>query len=667
MRPLLLLLLLLTVPLMATAQQRLPLANNVTKQQNGEAESEEEDPCVTPDDHRNCWTQDPITGIRHSQVPDTTHLDLATRQTMVGQSLALLTTGNLYAPHHITDFFDQRDASDFIFVNAYDLFRYRPEDALFFDTRIPFTRVGYTTSGSSSQSNDRLRLDFAGNVNKHIGIGSFLDYVYARGEFVSESTKPLKWTSYAYYDTDQYKATLTFNISKLANQENGGIQDRSYVLTPDLYDNSFTTPRTMPTNLDGTWNDTDSRSLHFNHSYDLGMWDEVTNPDDSTDVSERFTSVASIFHSIDFETFSHQFRMDDNADLTDNGDYYAQHYINDARTCDSTQYTDFSTCAGIRINEGFSRWSQFGLAAFIGYHRQSYTMMQDSLDLSFISRRHASNNLFVGGQLSRHQSSYLTFDVTAKVGLTGDKAGDIDITGQLQTVIPAGKDSITVQASGYFRNQNVSYLMNHYFSNHFKWDEDFNAEQRLRLEGKLCYSLTSTEAKVGIEHISNYHYFDATDYMPHESSDMVELFSLELTQKLHWRALHFDNTVLLQTTTQDEVLPLPKVAWHSDLSLHFVIAHSLTMQLGCSGYYYTKYYAPAYQPATQQFAVQRDYKCGNYTTFNAYANCNLKRIKFYIMYSGFGTQTISNDAFHMPLYPMQSTRVEYGVIFDLQN
>lgn len=630
--------------------------------------TQEEDPCVEINDERFCWTQDPITGIHYDQIPDTIHIGLGNRQYMSSKSLGLIHTGNLYSPHYITDLFDRRRDNDFLFVNAYSLFAKRPEDILFYNTKLPYTTAGYLTSGSSTRSNDRLLLNFAGNVNKKLGVGTFLDYVYARGEYVSQATKPLNWTSYVYYDDDQYKATLSFNLAKLANQENGGIQNREYVLNPDQQTNTtFTTPYTMPTNLTDTWNDTDGWNIHFNHSYDLGKWEEYANPEDSTEMLENFTSIASIFHSVDVEHYKHAFRMDENADNTDAQDFYSNHYINTSTTQDSTSYLNFSTYAGIRINEGFSKWSQFGLSAFIGYQRQSYTMMQDTLDYSFIDRTHASNNIFVGGQISRHQSKRLTFDVTAKIGISGDKAGDVDITGQLQTVLPVGKDSITVKGSGYFRNQKVSYLMNHYFSNHFKWSESFDPEQKLNLQALLRYSLTGTEAKVGIEHISNYHYFSAEDYLPHECNDMVEVFSIEASQKLHWKAIHFNNRVLFQKSTQESVLALPKLTWESDLSLRFVIAHALTTELGVTGYYTTKYYAPTYQPATQQFAVQNEIKCGGYPVFNAYINCNLKKIKFYIMYSGFGTKLISNDTFLMPYYPLQSTRLEYGVIFDLQN
>lgn len=630
---------------------------------------EDDDPCVDPDDKRNCWTQDPITGIRYAQIPDTSHINLANRQTMIGQSLGLVHTGNLFSPHLVNNLFDRRPTHDFLFVNAYSLFAYRPEDLIFYDTRIPFTNAAYTTSGSSVQSNDRLRINFAGNINKKLGIGTFLDYVYARGEYSSQATKPLKWTSYVYYNDDLYKATLTYNISKLANQENGGIEDRAYILTPDKFDNNATDPRTMPVNLIDTWNDMDSYDIHFNHSYDLGLWQEQANPNDSTDVWDEFTSVASIFHSIDFQSYDHMFRMDANADQTMQKNFFKNRYYKGSTTTqDSTAYASFSTYAGIRVNEGFSKWSQFGLSAFVGYEHQQYTMMQDTLNLDFISRSHSSNNFFLGGQISRHQSRALTFDATVRFGLFGDKKGDVDVSGHLQTVIPAGsRDSITVNASGYYNRHNPQYMLNHYFSNHFKWDNKFKAENHLHLEGTFRYSLTGTEAKVGIDHFKNYHYFAATDFLPHEYENSIELISLQLSQKLHWKAIHFDNRVLFQLSDESEVMPMPKFVWESDLSLRFVIAHTLTTQLGITGYYHQKYYAPTYQPALQQFAVQREIECGDYPVFNAYVNCNLKRLKFYIMYSGFGTNLFSNDVFLMPNYGLQSTRIEYGVVFDLQD
>ncbi len=658
----------------ASGSNRLTGGSRSAGQQPGDTTEVEDDPCIPILDHRRCFTLDPMTSLVFAAVPDTTFLDLGNRQSMESKALAITYTGNLYSPHQVEAFFDRRTSHDFLFANAYNLFRTDPSQQIYYNTKMPFTVLNYSKSGGSTQANDHLKMNFAGNFNQQIGIGSQLDYVYARGEYPSSSAKPLRWASYGYYEGDQYKAYLNFNLSKLANQENGGIMDRGYVLNPDNYNSNFTEARNMPTNMDGVWSDNDQRQLHFQHSYELGKWNEVTDPADSA-VYDEFTPIATIFHSIDFESWKHVYRMDAGADATESG-FFSNYYYDSALTHDSTQYRNFNSYAGIRLNEGFNKFSQFGIGAFIGYERQHYILLQDSTNLSYINRNHYSNNVWVGGQLSRHLSSILTFDANIRTAISGDKVGDIDINGTVQTVIPFGKkrpetglrsDSVIIQAGGFIRNSRVSYLMDHYFSNHFRWNNDFDREQRVRIEGKISYPRTQTSVRVGIEHINNFHYF-GEDFLPAQYGNQLDIFGLEIRQGLHaGKWLNWDNAVLVQTSTDEDVLSLPNVSIESDLSFRFTIARTLHIQAGVAGYYHTAYYAPTYQPATQQFAVQHDIKCGNFPVLNGYINANLKRIKFFMAMHNMLNNAVTNNTFLMPYYPMQPRRFEYGVILDLQN
>lgn len=613
-----------------------------------------------------------MTGLVHPAVPDTSYLNMGNNQSMESRALAITYTGNLFSPHQVEAWFDRREAHDFIFASAYNTFRTDPSQQIYYNTKIPFTVANYAKSGANMQENDHLRLLFAGNFNRQIGIGTSLDYVYARGEYPNSSTKPLKWNSYGYYEGEQYKAYLSYNRTKLANQENGGITERGYILNPDEYNSNFTQPRTMETHLSDTWNDNDLNQIHFQHSYELGKWVEMVDPADSS-LYDEFVPVATIFHNIDLESWKHVFRAESGFDP--NG-FFTNHYINDQVTNDSTSYRDFYTYAGIRLNEGFSRFSQFGIGAFVGYERQHYIVQNFVTDDSIANRNHFSNTLWVGGQLSRQLSSALTFDATARTALSGDKVGDIDIHGNLQTVIPFGKrdtlgirsDSLIVQAKGSLVNRRVSYLMDHYLSNHFRWDNDFNREQHVRIEGKITYPRTHTSIRAGIEHISNYHYFSADDFRPHEYNKQMDIFGLEIRQGLKaGKWLNWDNALLVQTSTDDRVLALPNVSVESDLSVFFRIAKTLSIQAGCAAYWHTAYYAPTYQPATQQFAMQHDIECGNFPILNGYVNCNLKRIKFFIAMHNMLNGSVTSDTFLMPYYPIQPRRFEWGVILDLQN
>ncbi len=650
-------------------------ANNQSGQNTQSNDTIKEDPCIPLNDARRCFRLDPMTGLVFESVPDTTFLNLGNRQSMESKALALIHTGNLYSPHQVEAYFDRRTSHDVMFLNAYNLFRFDPSQQLYYNSKLPCTILSYSKEGGGLQTNDHLKINFFGNFNKQFGIGTNLDYVYARGEYPESSAKPLKWNSYTYYENDQYKAYASFTLSKLANQENGGITDRELVLHPDNFKENFTDPKNLATNLVSTWNDTDQRQIHFQHSYDLGKWEERFDPADSS-YWDEFIPVASIFHSIDFEYLHHVFRMDDGADASEYG-YFKNHYYNKSNTLDSTSYRDFTTYAGIRLNEGFNKFSQFSLSAFLGFEHQRYTMLADTLHLDFIDRSHSSNTLWAGGQLSRHLTPLLNFDATARIAVNdGDKRGNVDVNGNLRMVIPLGStsdgtagDSAIFEAKGSFQNTRMPYMMLHYFSNHFKWDNEkaFKSEQRNRVEGKLSYPRSLSSVRFCFEHINNYHYFDST-FMPKEYNKQMDVFGLELRQGVRaGKWLQWDNAVLVQYTTHKEILPLPQVSIESDLSLHFRIAKTLSVQAGVAAYYHTRYYTPTYQPATQQFALQERYKCGNYPLLNGYVNCNLKRIKFFLTAHNMLENFINNDMFLMPFYPVQTRRIEYGLILDLQN
>jgi hypothetical protein len=399
----------------------------------------------------------------------------------------------------------------------------------------------------------------------------------------------------------------------------------------------------------------------------LGFSKTEVDPEDSTEV-ERFIPVATIFHTMDVTHYERRFTMNKGAQDADTP-FFENNYINSTTTADTTGYRSFTTYAGLRLNEGFNRWSQFGVAAFLGYEYQQYTNLVDSLDLSYIDRKHTSHNVWVGGQLSRHLSSALEFDVTGQTCLSGDKVGDVKLDGALSTTLHFGRrrpDSLIVSASGLFRNSRASYLLDHYFSNHFRWSNDFDREQRLRLTGTLTYPRSGTQVSVGVEHVNNFHYFDSL-CLPRQYDRQLDVFSVEAQQKLRLGILHWDNTVLFQTSTEEEVLSLPKLSVRSDLYLSFVIAHTLRTQLGVSGYYFSRYYAPNYQPATQQFCAQQDIKCGNYPVANGYVNCRLKKLRFYVMMYNMLDGAFTSDTFISPYYPMAPRRFEWGVSVDFQN
>ena len=144
--------------------------------------------------------------------------------------------------------------------------------------------------------------------------------------------------------------------------------------------------------------------------------------------------------------------------------------------------------------------------------------------------------------------------------------------------------------------------------------------------------------------------------------------SLRLKQDLHFRAFNWENSVTYQTSSKEEVLSLPKLAVYSNLYFHFKIARVLHVNLGVDCSYYTRYYAPAYQPATMAFHTQHEKLIGNYPLMNAYADFKLKKTRFFVMYSHLNQGLFGGKEYFSALHhPINPSRFQLGLSVDFAN
>lgn len=134
--------------------------------------------------------------------------------------------GNLGSPRLSRLFFDRRDASQFFFTDPYDLTVLRPEDIIFTNTLSPFTNLSYYKTFDSRNGEERFKSYFAINANKRFGVGFYIDYLYGRGLYASQSTAFFNGGLFASYRGDKYNMHFIFNNDNLKMAENGGIARR---------------------------------------------------------------------------------------------------------------------------------------------------------------------------------------------------------------------------------------------------------------------------------------------------------------------------------------------------------------------------------------------------------------------------------------------------------
>lgn len=622
------------------------------------------------------WRIEPPLGLQVPADIDTLPDNYAQRSVPSEVSDAWATTGNLGGAGMNMIFSERPAISRFFLEDAYSHWLPSYGKQRFYNTRIPMTLLSYNTGGGRENGQDRLQTTFSGNINKRAQVGAFLDYLYSKGSYANQAAKDLAWGLSGSYMGERYEMQSFFYHYNLVAKENGGISDPLYITDPALVQGGVTSvdAKNIPTNLSDAHTRLTGQQFYLNQRYKVGFWQEQRDSVTDSVTSRTYIPVTSFIWTLAYRDGRHTFRDDASGELRN---FFTNTYLDPTRTNDRTSYWSLSNTFGISLLEGFNRYAKFGLAAFLTYDIVKYKQTADTLDrsgleltpfpegIAGIEPQHSENNITVGGQLTKQHGSILTYDATARFGITGQVVGDIDIEGHVRTRFPLLGDTVAITGFGSFSNKTAPYLMKNYLSNHFIWQNDFGKERRVAFGGNLDLDHTDSHIQVMVENIQNHLYFNS-DFMPEQHGGSVQVLSARLQQNLNAGILHWDNSVTVQTSTDEDIISLPKVAVYSNLYLKFRIA-TLFVQLGVDCDYYTKYYAPKYQPATATFANQHEVKLGNYPFMNAYANFKLSKARFYVLFSHINQGWFSKDYFSVVDYPLNPRRFQIGISVDFAN
>ncbi|MDE6835971.1 MAG: putative porin, partial [Muribaculaceae bacterium] len=367
-------------------------------------------------------------------------------------------------------------------------------------------------------------------------------------------------------------------------------------------------PKSIPTRLSRAKNRVIGAEFYMNHAYKLGFWRDVTQPNDTVE-REEFVPVTKFLYSFDYRYNRHAFT---NTNTSEASNFWENTYFNNTGTNDQTWYHSYTNVLGIEMIEGFQTWAKFGLSAYAEYQIERFKNLTAEnrgeegnlpesltpLPFDVSNQQEATRNLlWIGGRLEKTKGTLLRYAANARFGLLGDAAGELAIDGKIETRFRLAKDTVLISAEGFFRNLSPSWLLQHYVSNHFIWDNNFSKTRSFRIGGHLHIPWTKTDIRAAVENIQNYIYFNSSS-MPQQHSGNVQLLSLSLDQKLKFGIWNWNNTLTYQVTSNKNVIPLPSFALYSNMFIDFEAFKGLRMQIGIDCNYYTKYRGLDYQPAT---------------------------------------------------------------------
>ena len=623
------------------------------------------------------WTASQPLGLRVPSSIDTLQYNYHREFVPSMASDACASTGNFGCAGINQIFFERKESSEFIFADALEHWIPNADNQKFYNTRIPMTLLSYSWGGGRESGQDRLKGIFSGNAGKRIQVGAMLDYLYSKGGYDRQALKDFVWGFSGSYTGDRYELQASVATFNSVNHESGGIKDDAYITDPASLQGGDPNidAKAIPVNLSSAFSRVKGSQFRMNHRYKVGYYEEEQ-VNDST-INRTYIPVSSFIWTFDYKTNTHKF-VNENA--TEDGEYFENSYLSVDGTNEETKYWRIRNTIGIDMLEGFNKYAKFGLSAYATHEVRRYTQVCDTMLTSSykpenltpfpefdIEPKTIENLLWVGGQLTKQRGSILTYGATAQFGIVGSVAGDIDVSGHLSTHIPLLGDTVSIVGEGFFRNTEASFLLKNYISNHFAWKNDFGKIRRFRVGGRIEIPRFGTTLSAGVENLQNYVYFN-TLALPEQEGGSVQVFSASLSQNFRLGILHWNNRLTYQTSSNESVLPLPKLAVYSDLFLSFTVSKVLKINLGVDCNYYTNYYAPAYQPSTMSFYNQTEKKLGNYPFMNAYADMKLSKTRFFVMYSHLNQGMFGGNNYFAALhYPMNPSRFQLGISVDFAN
>lgn len=143
------------------------------------------------------------------------------------------------------------------------------------------------------------------------------------------------------------------------------------------------------------------------------------------------------------------------------------------------------------------------------------------------------------------------------------------------------------------------------------------------------------------------------------------LFQARLNATLHWSWFHYDMQHLFQYSTDQNQVRVPLFATKNSLYADiFVFKKALRMQVGVDIRYHTAFYADAYNPYLGVFYRQNSQKIGNYFLGDIFINLQVKRASIYAKVGHLNALWEMHPNYYLlPSYPANNFGFFYGMIW----
>ena len=516
----------------------------------------------------------------------------------------------------------------------------------------PFSEIKYMMGGNKEQ---HLEILFSREFIPNLFVTLNYDIDFSPGIYKRTKTHNSFFDGNIRYNTknNRYGITGYYFLNKLDLQENGGIVNDS------IFNNNIETDRSIiDVNLNNATNLIKVSGFGINQYFNILSPNKKTKEDTTTIYKNRKIDIGRINYAFNYQS-NHAVYQDE--------DPISIFYHNYDKVLDSTLTFDsvyfhtienelyWNTLGYKKYNNDIPFYLSFGIKHSFTYHAG----FRDYNTNEWFNKQRLSNisanadiivNLFKSTRISGN----------AELITNGYHAGDFYIKGQWKQFIgTSNKNFGALKFDINLNRQSADWFEEYYYSNNFRWNNNFNPTTTLILQGS--YELPFLTIGIKNTTINNYIYF-GTNVKPEQHSGALNISSLYSTFDVRINKFEFVGFASLQTTDNNDIIHIPNFQAKAKFAYNITLVKNISMmQPSIIINYFTEYYADAYMPSLRTFYLQNEVKIGNFPYIDLCVTFKIKRANIFVTYTNMYSLTKDYRYYTTPHYPMRDSRFCLGV------
>ena len=563
------------------------------------------------------------------------------------------------------NYFNRTSENGVSFYQPYESWTYSAKTLPFYNTKTAYTELSYTGTlfANTQKASDNLHILTSQNIFPEFNYTLEYNRFGGNGIMENETTANKSLSASFNYTGKKYLMHAGYIHNKITRNENGGTTDNAMVRDTTL------DAREYPIHLSKASNKVVKKTFFLDQQYRIPFTFINTMRDKKWDKAYRERILASgdslMIASVDSLVLLAAQEREAARDTLDPED------ITTAFIGHSSEYSVFRKRYEDQISSSdeiarqfyrdflYNPTNSYDSTRVSKLENRVFLRLQPWADDAIVSKLNAG----VEGQLR----DYIHWDASGDYVFLGNEMNDMSIKANaLFTLHPfrrARKSPVSLNAHFETSLKEPEHYHNHFYSNHFKWNNDFRKTSETKLQARLDIPKWKVSAEVGYALLDGNIYFDSLAVVRQNTSPMSVL-SASLSKDFAFGPLRMDNRILFQVSSNQDVVPVPTLAANSRLYLQFDISKgTMKMQLGGDVWYNTLYYSPAWNPAVGVFYNQKQTQYHNGPVIDAFINVQWKRACIFLKAEnvGQGWPMEKNDYFSAHHYIRTQRALKFGV------